>query len=77
MKRTKKGANVLCQKAKEAVKAGLEEARSTCYLTGVLADTDFEPCKFDVNALPSRQRIVKAKQVGNMLEKTFVRSTIL
>ena len=67
----------VCKGDLERLKAGLEEARSTCYLTGVLADTDCEPCKFDVNALPSRQRIVKAKQVGNKLEKTFVRSTIL
>lgn len=93
MKRTKRDANVLCQKVKETVtaqhlkrfvkeiwsilKTGLEEARSTCYLIGVLTDTDCEPCKFDVNALPSRQRIVKAEGVGDKLEKTFVRSNIL
>ena len=30
----------VCKGDLEHLKAGLEEARSTCYLTGVLADTD-------------------------------------
>ena len=66
----------VCKGDLERLKAGLEEA-STCYLIGVLTDTDCEPCRFDVNALPSRQRIVKAHEVGDKLEKTFVRSNIL
>ena len=56
MKRTKKGRkravpegkrdsySLMCEKVckgdLEHLKAGLEEAKSTCYLTGVLADTD-------------------------------------
>ncbi len=34
----------VCKGDLERLKAGLEEARSTCYLTGVLTDTDCEPC---------------------------------
>ena len=61
----------------ECLKADLEEAGSSCHLIGVLTDTDCEPCKFDVNALPSRQIIIKAEKVGDKMEKTFVRSNVL
>lgn len=93
LKRTKGGANVLRKKVKEknysatsekvskgdleCLKAGLEEAGSSCHFIGVLTDTDCEPCKFDVNGLPSRQKIIKAEEVGDKLEKTFVTSNVL
>ena len=66
-----------CRSDLKRLKTGLEKAGSTCHLAGVLNDTDCCPCEFNVNSLPSRQRIVKAESVGNKLDKVFVRTHVL
>ena len=50
---------------------------SPCHLAGILQDTNCETCKFNVNDLPSRQRITKAEEVVSKLDETAVRSGIL
>jgi hypothetical protein len=61
----------------EQLKTSLEKARSTCHLVGILGNTNCEPCEFTANELPSRQRIMKAGEVGDKLDQTSVRSSIL
>ena len=66
-----------CRRDLKRLKTGLAKAGSTCHLAGVLNDTDCCPCVFNVNSLPSRQRIVNAESVGNKLDKVFVRAHVL
>ena len=61
----------------EWLKTSLEKAGSTCHLVGILGNTNCEPCEFTANELPSRQRIMKAAEVGDKLDQTAVRSSIL
>ena len=61
----------------ERLKTSLEKAGSTCHLVGILGNTNCEPCEFTANELPSRQRIMKAGEVGDKLDQTAVRSSIL
>ena len=61
----------------EWLKTSLEKAGSTCHLVGILGNTNCEPCEFTANELPSRQRIMKAGEVGDKLDQTAIRSSIL
>ena len=61
----------------EQLKTSLEKAGSTCHLVGILGNTNCEPCEFTANDLPSRQRIMKAGEVGEKLDQTAIRSSIL
>jgi hypothetical protein len=61
----------------EQLKTSLEKAGSTCHLVGILGNTNCEPCEFTANELLSRQRIMKAGEVGDKLNQTAVRSSIL
>ena len=62
---------------RKQLKTGLGEAGSSCNLIGILGDTCCKPCEFNVNELPSRQRIMRAVKVGDKLETTEIRSSIL
>ena len=61
----------------EHLKVGLQNAKSPCHLVEILQDTKCEPCQFNVNDLPSRQRITNAEDVVTKLDETAVRSGIL
>ncbi len=61
----------------EHLKVGLQNAKSPCHLVEILQDTKCEPCQFNVNDLPSRQRITNAEDVVTKLDETAVRSSIL
>ena len=58
----------------EQLKAGLENAGSTCHLIGILAKTNCEHCEFAISDLPSRQR---AGEGSDKLDQTAVRTNIL
>ena len=85
MRKTKKEVNSLCLKVKETsskekvsksdlelLKLGLQNANSPCQLAEILQDTNCEPCEFNVNNLPSRQRITNAEEVVGKLNETAV-----
>ena len=59
------------------LKSDLEEANSACSLASILGDNNCEPSDFNVNDLPSRQRIIKAEEAVIKLDQTEVRSEIL
>ena len=59
------------------LKSDLEEANSACSLASILGDNNCEPSDFNVNYLPSRQRIIKAEEAVVKLDQTEVRSEIL
>ena len=61
----------------EQLKAGLENAGSTCHLIGILGNTNCEPCEFAISDLLSRQRIMKAGERSDKLDQTAVRTNIL
>ena len=61
----------------ELLKLGLQNANSPCQLTEILQDTNCEPCEFNVNNLPSRQRITNAEEVAGKLNEPAVRLGIL
>ena len=61
----------------EQLKTSLKKAGSTCHLVGILGNTNCEPCEFTANELTCRQRIMKAREAGDKLNETAVRSSIL
>ena len=56
----------------ELLKLGLQNANSPCQLAEILQDTNCEPCEFNVNNLPSRQRITNAEEVVGKFSETAV-----
>ncbi len=88
MTKTKKEENDLCLRVKETtfhrrrrcqkmIWSILKLGYSPCHLVEILQDTNCEPCQFNVNDLPSRQRITKAESVVTKLDETAVWSGIL
>jgi hypothetical protein len=61
----------------ERLKTSLEKPGSTCHLVGILGNTNYEPYEFTANELSSRQRIMKAGEVGEKLDQTAVRFSVL
>ena len=56
----------------ELLKLGLQNPNSPCQLAEILQDTNCKPCEFNVNNLPSRQRITNAEEVVGKLNETAV-----
>ena len=61
----------------ELLKLGLQNANSPCQLAEILQDTNCEPCEFNVNNLPFRQRITNAEEVVGKFNETAVQLGIL
>ena len=61
----------------KGLKVRLQNANTPCHLVGTLEHTRCEPWQFNVNNLPSRQRITEAEEVVSKLDELAVRTGIL